>query len=160
MYCLASSTFLPAFPLDGGRRAQVHLVARKENLRWATKVASRIGAAFGGAMILLGIVTFVTGNLVGGIWWFLIGMFLRNASMMSYRQILIRRALEGEHVGRFMKADLVTVAPSLTLSKLMDNYIHKYPYKMFPVVDKGISPGWSPLINSRKSPGKNGIRAQ
>jgi predicted transcriptional regulator len=57
--------------------------------------------------------------------------------MMSYRQLLIRRALEGEHVGHFMKPDLVTVAPSLTLSQLVDDYVYRYPYKMFPVVDHG-----------------------
>jgi predicted transcriptional regulator len=62
-------------------------------------------------------------------------MFLRNASQMSYRQVLVRRALEGEHVNRFMKPDLITVGPSVTLSQLLNDYIYKYQYKMFPVVD-------------------------
>jgi Zn-dependent protease/CBS domain-containing protein len=128
---------LPAFPLDGGRVLRSILWHIKGNLRWATKLASRIGSLFGAAMIVLGIVSFVSGNVVGGVWWFLIGMFLRNASQMSYRQLLIKRALEGEHVGRFMKPELVTVTPSTTLSQLADNYVFRYPYKMFPVVDEG-----------------------
>jgi Zn-dependent protease/predicted transcriptional regulator len=128
---------LPAFPLDGGRVLRSILWYAKGNLRWATRIASRIGSAFGAAMIFLGIVTFVRGNLIGGVWWFMIGMFLRNASQMSYRQLLIRRALEGEHVYQLMKSDLVTIGPSITLDRLMDDYIFKYHYKMFPVVEDG-----------------------
>ncbi|MGD0230655.1 MAG: site-2 protease family protein [Syntrophorhabdales bacterium] len=126
---------LPAFPLDGGRVLRSILWLAKGNLQWATRIASRIGAGFGIAMILMGVLTFMSGNFISGLWWFLIGMFLRNASQMSYRQLLIRRALEGEHVNRFMKPELVTVNPSVTLSQLMDNYVYRYHYKMFPVVE-------------------------
>jgi Zn-dependent protease len=106
---------LPAFPLDGGRVLRSILWHVRGNLQWATRVASAIGSGFGVAMIVLGIITFIYGNLIGGIWWFLIGLFLRNASQMSYRQLRIPRALEGERVGRFMKPDIVTVSPSVTL---------------------------------------------
>ena len=128
---------LPAFPLDGGRVLRSILWLKKGDMRWATRVASQIGAGFGAGMIFMGIVLFLTGSITSGIWWFLIGLFLRNASQMSYRHLLVRQVLQGEHVGRFMKADLVTVTPSVTLSKLMDDYIYRYHYKMFPVVDRG-----------------------
>jgi len=134
---LGCFNLLPAFPLDGGRVLRSALWHAKGNLRWATRVATRIGSAFGAGMILVGVVTFVAGNFVGGVWWFLIGMFLRNASTMSYRQMLIKGALEGEHVRRLMKSDLVTIGPSVTLDQLMDDYVYRYPYKMFPVVDGG-----------------------
>lgn len=126
---------VPAFPLDGGRVLRSALWRLKGDLRRATRIASVIGNGFGIVMIVVGIVTFVTGNIIGGLWWFLIGMFLRNASLTSYRQLLIRRALEGEPVNRFMKADMVTVAPSVTLAQLTEDYVYKYHYKMFPVVD-------------------------
>jgi Zn-dependent protease/predicted transcriptional regulator len=126
---------LPAFPLDGGRVLRSLLWRAKGNLRWATRIASKIGGGFGLGMIFLAIISLLSGNIIGGIWWFLIGLFLRNASQMSYRQLLIRKALEGEHVNRFMKPDLVTVNPGVTLSQLMDNYVYKYHYKMFPVVE-------------------------
>ncbi len=128
---------LPAFPLDGGRVLRSILWRAKGNLRWATRVASKIGTGFGTGMIFLGVVVLINGNVVGGIWWFLIGMFLRNASRMSYRQLLVRRALEGERVDKFMKRDLVTVAPPITLRKLYDDYVFRYHYKMFPVVSGG-----------------------
>jgi Zn-dependent protease/CBS domain-containing protein len=125
---------LPAFPLDGGRVLRSLLWRAKGNLRWATRIASKIGSGFGAGMIFLGIIAFISGNQVSGVWWFLIGMFLRNASLTSYRQLLVKRALEGEHVDSFMKRDLVLVDPSLTLAHLYDDYIYKYHYKMFPVV--------------------------
>ena len=68
----------------------------KDNLRWATRVSSSIGAAFGLGLIFLGILQFIGGNVIGGVWMFLIGMFLRNAAQMSYQQLLVRKALEGE----------------------------------------------------------------
>jgi len=126
---------LPAFPLDGGRVLRSILWRAKGNLQWATRLASRIGEGFGAAMMLMGIIAFISGNFISGVWWFLIGTFLRNASQMSYRQLLIRQALQGEQVKRFMKPELVTVAPSVTLSQLMEDYIFRYHYKMFPVVD-------------------------
>jgi Zn-dependent protease/predicted transcriptional regulator len=128
---------LPAFPLDGGRVLRSILWRAKGQLRWATRLASRIGEAFGVAMIFLGVFAFVSGSFITGVWWFLVGMFLRNASHISYRQLLIRQALVGEHVRRFMKTDLVTVDPSVTLSQLLEKYIYRYHYDMFPVVDGG-----------------------
>ena len=65
---------------------------------------------------------------------FLIGMFLRNAAQTSYQQLLVRKALEGEPVSRFMNAHPVTVPDSLTVAQLVEDYIYKYHYKMFPVM--------------------------
>ena len=107
----------------------------KDNLRWATRVSSSIGAAFGLGLIFLGVLQFIGGNVIGGVWMFLIGMFLRNAAQMSYQQLLVRKALEGEPVRRFMNADPVTVQDSLTVAQLVEDYIYKYHYKMFPVMD-------------------------
>jgi predicted transcriptional regulator len=54
---------------------------------------------------------------------------------MSYQQIVIRKALEGEVVRRFMVSDPLTVEPSITIKQLVEDYIYKYHLKMFPVVD-------------------------
>jgi Zn-dependent protease/CBS domain-containing protein len=134
---LAGFNLIPAFPLDGGRVLRSILWGWKDNIRWATRVASRIGSGFGVLLILFGAVEFFLGNVIGGVWMFLIGMFVRSASRMSYQQMLIRRALEGEKVRDFMKADPVTVTPGTTLQELVDDYIFKYHFKMFPVVENG-----------------------
>jgi Zn-dependent protease len=132
---LAAFNLLPAFPLDGGRVLRSILWGAKGNLRWATRVSSTIGSAFGLGLIFLGIYKFVSGDVIGGVWMFLIGMFLRNAAQMSYQQLLVRKALEGEPVRRFMNPDPVTVQSSLTVEKLVEDYIYKYHHKMFPVME-------------------------
>lgn len=132
---LAIFNLLPAFPLDGGRVLRAILWGLKKNFRWATKVASGVGSTFGVLMILLGLYNVLKGNFIGGIWWFLIGMFLRSSAKMSYQQTVIRKALEGEVVKRFMVSDPMTVAPSTTVRQLVEDYIYKYHMKMFPVVD-------------------------
>jgi len=134
---LAGFNLLPAFPLDGGRVLRAALWAWRDNLRWATHIASQIGGGFGIVLIILGVLAFLGGNLIGGVWWFMIGMFMRMASRMSYQQLLIRRALEGEPVRAFMVTDPVTVEPLLSIRDLVENYIYKYHFKMYPVTDDG-----------------------
>lgn len=130
---LAIFNMLPAFPLDGGRVLRGYLWNRSGNLPRSTRTVSRIGAGFGTAFMALGVLSFLLGNLIGGIWWFLIGMFLRGASQMSYRQLQIRRALEGEPVARFMRRDPVIVPSSVTLQHLVDDYVYEHYFDMFPV---------------------------
>jgi predicted transcriptional regulator len=77
------------------------------------------------------------GAFISGIWWFLIGLFLRNASQMSYSRLLMSKALEGEPVKRFMKTDPITAPPSITVEKFVDEYLYKHHFKMFPIVDDG-----------------------
>lgn len=133
---LAVFNLVPAFPLDGGRILRSVLWGWKKNLRWATRIAAGIGSGFGLVLIFMGFLQFFSGNFIGGMWWFFIGMFLRGAAGMSYRQLLVRRALEGEPVKRFMKPDPVTASPSTTLEKLVEDYVYRYQFKLFPVVDK------------------------
>ena len=132
---LAIFNLLPAFPLDGGRVLRAILWSLKKNFRWATRVSSGVGSTFGFLMILLGLFNVIRGNFIGGIWWFLIGMFLQSSAKMSYQQIVIRKALEGEVVQRFMVSDPLTVDSSITVKQLVEDYIYKYHLKMFPVVD-------------------------
>lgn len=132
---LAGFNLLPAFPLDGGRVLRSVLWGMKDNIRWATRIASSLGSAFGIALILWGALSVLMGNFIGGIWWVFIGMFMRGASQMSYQQLVTRRSLEGEKVRRFMVSDPVTVSPSLSVEDLVEEYIYKFHFKMFPVVE-------------------------
>lgn len=132
---LAAFNLVPAFPLDGGRVLRAVLWSWKDNVKWATRAASQIGSGFGLVLIALGVWSLLLGNLIGGIWWFLIGMFVRGAANMSYQQLLTRQALEGEPVSRFMEQNPVTVSPSISLEDLIENYIYKFHFKMFPVVE-------------------------
>ncbi len=132
---LAIFNMLPAFPLDGGRVLRAILWSWKDNLRWATKISSRIGSGFGVALIAIGVVSFISGNFINGVWLALIGFFLRWVAQNAYQQLIIRRLLEGDPVKRFMKKDPVTVPSSTPINNLVENYIYQYHFKLFPVVD-------------------------
>jgi Zn-dependent protease/predicted transcriptional regulator len=134
---LAGFNLIPAFPLDGGRVLRSILWGWKDNLKWATQLSSKIGGAFGIALIILGVIEVVIGNFIGGIWMALIGLFIRGASRSAYQQMLLRQSLEGEKISRFMKSEPVTVSPTLSVEDLVEDYIYKHHYKMYPVVDKG-----------------------
>ena len=134
---LAGFNLIPAFPLDGGRLLRSILWGIKGNIRWATRVASSIGSGFGILLIVLAVFQLFRGNFIGAMWWFLIGMFLRGAAKSSYQQLMVRDALQGEPVSRFMSDDPVTVSPSLSVKDLVEDYIYRYHFKMFPVVDDG-----------------------
>ncbi len=149
---LAGFNLLPAFPLDGGRVLRSILWGSKGSLNWATRIAAGIGEGFGVILIILGALGFITGNLIGGVWTFLIGMFLRGASQSSYRQLMLRRALEGEKVRKFMVAEPVTVSPSTTIDDVIANYIYKYHFKMYPVVDGGRLSGCITLAQVKEIP--------
>jgi Zn-dependent protease/CBS domain-containing protein len=132
---LAGFNLLPAFPLDGGRVLRSILWGIRGNLRWATRIASGLGTAIGIFLIVFGFLNFISGSFIGGIWYFLIGMFIRQASQTSYSQLVMRKALAGEEIQRFMKTEPVSVSPSLTIEQLVSDYFYKYHYKMFPVSD-------------------------
>ena len=116
---LALFNLVPAFPLDGGRVLRAALWAWKNNLKWATRVASAIGEGFSILLIVWGLIRLMNGFFIGGMWLFLIGLFIRNAAGASYQQLLLRRALEGEPLERFMNRKPVTVSPGTSLDRLV-----------------------------------------
>ena len=143
---------IPAFPLDGGRVLRAALWQIKSNLPRATRITSRIGSGFGLFLIVLGIVAVLMGNFISGVWYALIGAFLRNAARMSYKQLLLRRELEGEAVDRFMKENPIIVPPEMTVGELVQNYFYNYLYTSYPVVDNGKLLGYVSLDETKNLP--------
>ncbi|MGD2100199.1 MAG: site-2 protease family protein [Desulfobacterales bacterium] len=132
---LAVFNLVPAFPLDGGRILRSILWGWKGNLRWATRISSTIGGGFGIFLIIMGLLRILSGNFIGGLWIALIGLFIQGAAKMSYQQLITRKALEGEPLKRFMKTDPVTVPQSTTIEQLVEDYIYRYHFKLFPVIN-------------------------
>ncbi|MGI9449855.1 MAG: site-2 protease family protein, partial [Geminicoccaceae bacterium] len=134
---LAAFNMVPAFPLDGGRVLRAGLWAWRKDLRWATRIASRIGAAFGVALMILGVIAMLRADLITGLWWLLIGMFIRAAAQGAYHQLQLRRALEGETVSRFMTRDPITVSPEVNLNELVEDYVYHHYHDLYPVISNG-----------------------
>jgi Zn-dependent protease len=144
---LAVFNMIPAYPLDGGRVLRAALWQWKGNLGQATRIASWSGVGFGYFLIALGILNVITGNLVGGIWWFLIGLFIRAAATGSYYRMMAHRILEGEPVRRYMTADPVSVGPTVTVRTLIDDHLYRHYFDLFPVTDGGRLVG---CVNTRQ----------
>jgi CBS domain-containing protein len=54
---------------------------------------------------------------------------------MSYQQLLVRTALQGEPVRRFMNTQPITVPPDTSVRDLVEDYIYRFHHRMYPVVD-------------------------
>jgi len=136
-FLLAIFNMVPGFPLDGGRVLRAALWHRSGDIRWATRWAARFGQGFGVLLIGLGLMNLFAGNIIPGMWWALIGMFVNGAAGLSYRQLLARLALEGRTVRRFMTADPVTVPAATVLRDFVDDYLYHHAVDLFPVVEEG-----------------------
>jgi len=134
---LGGFNLVPAFPLDGGRVLRAALWMRSGNLRQASRTASRTGAALGVGLMVLGGFNVITGNFIGGMWWFLIGLFVRGAAGSSYQQSVAKELLSGVKIAQIMTRDPVAVGPQITLANLVGDYFYRTHHKLYPVVDDG-----------------------
>ena len=95
---------VPGFPLDGGRVLRALLWWGSGRQQWATLWASRAGIAFAIFMIALGGMRAVAGEVIGGLWFVFIGMFLYQAARASRALVDIRARLEPLRVADVMAA--------------------------------------------------------
>jgi len=78
---------LPGFPLDGGRILRAVLWGIGGDFRRATRWASLAGLTLSWIMVGLGIWTLLRGRWVGGLWYILLGAFLRNAAQAQIGRV-------------------------------------------------------------------------
>lgn len=149
---LAAFNMVPGYPLDGGRVLRAALWGWKDDIRWATRWASGVGQAFGLVLVGLGILAVLAGNFVGGMWWFLIGLFVRSAASAAYQQLLVHQALQGETVQRFMAKEPVTVTPDTTVHAFVENYLYRHDYDVFPITEGGRLIGCASLRQAKTVP--------
>ncbi len=131
-FALAVFNLVPAFPLDGGRILRSIIWAKKDLLT-ATKISSWTGTAFAYVLILFGILSLVQGNLIGAMWYGLLGLFLRNASKVSYEQTKLSVILSKYRVEQFMHT-VKPVLPDETISEFMMYHYPVYKTSIFPVI--------------------------
>ncbi|MGO8919081.1 MAG: site-2 protease family protein [Stellaceae bacterium] len=138
---LAVFNLIPAFPLDGGRMLRAALWAWRGDIVQATRIAAGAGNFFGIVLIALGVLGVVNGDFIGGMWRFLIGMFLRGAAEASYRQTLTQRTLAGMAVSQVMTSTPITVAPELSVADFINDYVYRWHHRVFPVERLGLLVG-------------------
>lgn len=130
---IAAFNMLPGFPLDGGRVFRSIVWARNRNLLRATRTAARTGELVAYLLMAAGAIQFFF-NPIGGVWMFLIGMFLRNASTASYEQLVLQTALHGVSAGEVARGDYTAVPPDMTVAALVDQHMFVGHGRAYPVL--------------------------
>lgn len=136
-FVLVLFNLVPAFPLDGGRVLRSALWKYFNDITRATRISSWIGAGFGMVLIALGFLEILGGSLIAGLWWILIGFFIRQAANASFQQLLIRNVLEGVPVEQFLRTDMAAVPADSSLTEVVNNYIYRQHERVLPVVRDG-----------------------
>lgn len=143
---------IPGFPLDGGRVFRAIYWWKTGSLTRATRLATDLGKGFAVALMVLGGLQIFLGDLIGGLWFIFIGMFLRGLSQRGYEEVIIRKSLEGVPVREIMIREVVCVPPDLPVSRLVHDYFLHYAYGGFPVVANGRVLGVVTVAGARQVP--------
>lgn len=114
---------LPGYPLDGGRVLRSIIWARNRNQLKATRWAATSGTVISWLLIGLGVASVLGGGGLGGLWFVVIGWFLRNTSEQAYHQVLLKNTLEGAKVSDVLSTEYVTAPPDVTLADLVREHI-------------------------------------
>ncbi len=143
---------LPGYPLDGGRVLRASLWARTGSMLRATRWAARVGTIIAFGLMALGVLSALAGNWLGGVWFIVIGWFLRNTSEQAYQQLLYRNTLEGVKVGDIVDRNFEGAPPDIPLSELVNDYILGRGQRCVPVVVEGNLLGLITMGDLRRFP--------
>lgn len=149
---LAVFNLVPAFPMDGGRVLRALLWMAMRDADRATRIAARVGEGMALLLILAGVGLALTGQVVGGIWWALIGMFLRTAAKASAFDLHARRLLKGYPVGELMDDTLEILSADMTVDDYVARRLYAGQHGMYPVAKGGTTIGVVEAENVLKTP--------
>jgi Zn-dependent protease/CBS domain-containing protein len=130
---LAVFNLIPAFPMDGGRLLRGALWESMGKAR-ATRIASGAGTFFAFFLIFAGVFSLVGGHSVGGVWYILIGWFIKDASAASYQQVRLDEALRGLTVRDAMVDAVATVPSSGSVAEAARENFMRTGYGSYPVM--------------------------
>ncbi|MBK9314084.1 MAG: site-2 protease family protein [Acidobacteria bacterium] len=169
---LAMFNLLPGLPLDGGRALRAILWHRRKDILSATRTAKRMGVGIAYMIISYGIFLIGFGLYRGtlwqdfmmAVWFFVIGVFLKNAAESDYRhreqqhahEQEIRKNVEGWRVagtvGSVMQSPVITVLPELKVSEFIDTVLAEHRLTHYPVARDGRLHGVLSLERLRRVP--------
>jgi Zn-dependent protease/CBS domain-containing protein len=129
---LAVFNLVPAFPMDGGRLLRGALWGPMGKAR-ATRIASGAGTFFAFFLIFAGVFSLLRGDSLGGLWYILIGWFIKDASSASYQQVRLDEALRGVTVRDAMVEAVATVPGSGSVAEAAREYFMRTGYGSYPV---------------------------
>ena len=137
---LAFFNLAPGFPLDGGRILRAFLWDHWNDMARATRTVGRIGDALAIFLIVFGILQMIfSRNFLLGIWFICIGFFMKQASGGAVQAVATTTKRESPPritVGHIMKKNAVTVDWLVTVNQFAEDYLYKYFFTEFPVLNR------------------------
>ena len=124
---------LPGAPLDGGRILRAYLWRRHGDAIRAAVSAARAGRIVAYALIGIGLVEFLAGFLVGGVWMAFVGWFLLTASRVEETAIATRQSLAGVSVADVMTARPRTAPGWISVEEFIQRYLLGDRHSSYPV---------------------------
>lgn len=132
---LAIFNLIPGAPLDGGRVLRALLWRHHGDRVRAAVSAARAGRVVAFGLIWLGLLQFVAGTSVGGLWLVFIGWFLLNAARAEEADVVARHALAGVRVSDVMSHDPQVAPGWLTIDGFIHEYLLGNRHSSYPVED-------------------------
>jgi Zn-dependent protease/CBS domain-containing protein len=114
---------LPGFPLDGGRVLRSLVWARTRDLLRATRIAARAGTAIAYVMIGGGLLIIFSFGLLNGLWYVLVGLFLRSAAEGAYSSLRLQTALRDIPASEVMAKAPEPLHAALSLERMIDECV-------------------------------------
>lgn len=126
---------LPGAPLDGGRILRAYLWRRHGDPVRAAVGAARAGRVVAYILIGLGLLEFLAGAIVGGVWMVFVGWFLFTAARAEEAWVLTRQSMVGVRVADVMTADPHTVQGGISVEEFIQRYLLGDRHSAYPVAD-------------------------
>jgi Zn-dependent protease len=134
---VALFNLLPGFPLDGGRVLRAAVWAWTGSFDRANRTAAAAGEVLALALIGVGTLRALGGDVAAGIWMALIGWFLHSAVVAGRAEAALRDLLRGATVSQAMARDCPSIAPGLTLERLVREEVLGAGRRCFIVAEDG-----------------------
>ena len=132
---LLAFNLIPAFPLDGGRVARAIAWKLTGDRNRATRTAARLGQGFSYLFMAVGVLLFIEGAALDGLWLGLIGFILGQSARGAVLQTEFSSRIEGIRVADVMDADPVAIPQDASVERALEEYFLRYRWPWFPVVD-------------------------
>ncbi len=132
---LAVFNLIPGFPMDGGRVFRAAIWAFTGDRIKATRWASNGGRYFGWLLMVFGVAGLLGGLGLGSLWWILIGWFISNLAVMSYRQVVMDSALKDFKVADIMHTRFDLVSADTPLPDFVEHQLLQSEQQIWPVMD-------------------------
>jgi Zn-dependent protease len=124
---------LPGAPLDGGQVLRAWLWRRHGDPTRAAVGAARAGRTLAFVLIAFGLLEFLAGAMVAGIWLAFIGWFIFTAAHVDEASALTRNALTGVRVSDAMTSQPHTAPAWITVQDFIERYLLGDRHSAYPV---------------------------